>query len=189
MPSSGNDDAQKKSGPRIQTRSLDTGSLALCVRREDHSNTAGLPPSREDGFMKALLALPILAAGVLFTGCEATVVDDGPHHGYYSGSHHYYDDRPGYYYGGPSYYSRASYHSPDHYSSSRSYYSSPRYGSYDRARSYYRSDAQYAHNTTVNRTVVNRTVNQTNVHRTNVVTAKSPTVTKKKQKKTVKIEG
>lgn len=141
--------------------------------------------------MKALIALPILAAAVLFTGCEATVVDDGPHYGYYS-PHRYYYDEPGYYYGGPRYYSRASYYSsPYRYSTARGYYSSPHYGyGYDRARTHYRSDANYSHNTSVNRTVVNRTVNRTNVNRTNVVTAKSPPVVKKKQKtRNVRIEG
>jgi hypothetical protein len=146
--------------------------------------------------MRFLFALPILAVAVLFTGCEATVVDDGPHYGHYSGRRYYYDDRPGYYYhGGPAYYSHASYYD------SRARYSSPRYGyssyphsgySYNRSRSYYGSNAHYSRNSTVNRTVVNRTnVNHTTVNRTNVANANHQVSSKKKQraKQQGRIEG
>jgi hypothetical protein len=137
--------------------------------------------------MRSLYALPILAAAVIFTGCEATVVDDG-HYGYHSGHRYYYDDRPGYYYHNrPSYYSRASYYNSGPYYRSHSY---PRYGysNYGGTRSYHRSDANYSRNTVVNRTVVNRTnvnrtnVNRTNVNRTNVVKYQAPATKKQKAK-------
>jgi hypothetical protein len=105
--------------------------------------------------MRSLLAIPALAGALLFTGCEATVVERRPvveHRGYY-------DDRPSYYHHRPSYSSGA-------YDDSRYTVSD---GYYGRSRASYRTGVNYRNETVVNRTNINRTnVNQTTFNRTNV---------------------
>ena len=115
--------------------------------------------------MKTFLAIPLLAAGFLFTGCEATVVDRRPvvehRYGYYERRPVYYDERRSY--------SDASYHSDRPVATA----------SYSRARAPYHADVNYRHETVVNRTNVNRTT----INRTNVTNSRYQAPAKKKSKK------
>ena len=118
--------------------------------------------------MKSLLALPILVGGLLFSGCEATVVDRRP----VVGHRYAYGDSGDYYRGHPDYYGGNGYSRPrsDYYERSNSVeYSS----GYARARAPYHSG--YTQEVVVNRTNVNRTnVNNTYVNRTNVTRKSAP---------------
>ena len=100
--------------------------------------------------MKPLFLIPLLATGLLFAGCEGTVVDRYPT----SGSRRY--SQLGYYRSEPTAY-RSSY-------GRSSSYDRP----YERSRTAYRSDVNYR-NTVVNETNVNRTtVNRTDINERNV---------------------
>ena len=130
--------------------------------------------------MKSLLALPVLVGALLFSGCEATVVDSGPVHGHRYG----YADRGDYYRGRPDYYDGNTYSRPrsDYYGRSRTVaysggyaYSRPRADYYQRSPSvqysggYARTRAPYRSG--YNQDVV---VNRTHVNRTNVTRKSAP---------------
>ena len=56
--------------------------------------------------MKPIFLLPLLAGALLFSGCEATVVDGRPYRGAYHSDRGYYGrDRGDYYHSRPNYYS------------------------------------------------------------------------------------
>lgn len=86
--------------------------------------------------MKILVAIPLLVGALLFSGCEATVVDGRPHR-YYGRS-----DR--------DYYTRS--HSPT-YRGSSSYYRS-RSGYYPDRSGYYRSNSTYGRTREIDRVTV-----------------------------------
>ena len=109
--------------------------------------------------MKSLLALPVLAGALVFSGCEATVVDRRP----VVGHRYAYGDSGDYYRGRPDYYGGSAYSRPrsDYYERSRSVEYS---GGYTRARAPYHPG--YTQDVVIHRTNVNNTyVNRTNVTR------------------------
>ena len=98
--------------------------------------------------MKSIFLFPLLAGAVLFSGCEALVVEDRPYRGAYHSDRGYYGRDRGYYERdrGDYYRSRPAYYSDRRdygYAETRSVYSTP-----------YRTRSSYGRSREINRVQV-----------------------------------